>query len=87
MIIDLIVADSERGHFSHHLAQLLDSDAILNFKSASDDKGNPGNYAMKADDVHMAACTSIVYLGGREEMKSQCELCKFCTVFHYWVTN
>ena len=35
----------------------------------------------------MAACTPIVYLGGREEMKSQCELCKFCTVFHYWDTN
>ena len=38
-------------------------------------------------EVYKAACTPIVYLGGREEMKSQCELCKFCTVFHYWVTN
>ena len=44
-------------------------------------------YSLVLSRLHRPACTPIVYLGGREEMKSQCELCKFCTVFHYWVTN
>ena len=27
------------------------------------------------------------HLGGREKMKSHCELCKFLTVYHYCTTN
>ena len=69
--------------------------ATANEKSSENEKKVRGIYTcsltrtfLKASShLYMAACTPIVYLGGREEMKYQRELCKFYTVFHYRVTN
>ena len=47
----VILTDSERFHFTPCLANLLDSDAILSFKSAyNDDDDDSGKYALKPDD-------------------------------------
>ena len=46
----VILTDSERFHFTPCLANLLDSDAILSFKSAYNDDDDSGKYALKPDD-------------------------------------